>query len=102
MNGRRVMEKVVVKGIIRKIYDDPKRGGAKWWLYPYCITLGTNTSGTFYMFFPSKQELEKHRFTPSERVFIEGCLDRKSVRYQEKKCLTDIERALESDYTNYE
>jgi hypothetical protein len=102
MNGRRVMEKVVVKGIIRKIYDDPKRGGAKWWPYPYCITLGTNTSGTFYMFFPSKQELEKHRFTPSEKVFIEGCLDRKSVRYQEKKCLTDIERASESDYTNYE
>jgi uncharacterized CHY-type Zn-finger protein len=96
------MEKVVVRGIIYRKYDDNERTGANWWLHPYCITLRTKTSGTFYMFFPSKQESEKHRFTPSEKVVVKGFLHRKSVRYQEKKCLTDIERASESDYVNYE
>jgi len=96
------MEKAVVKGIIHRIYDDEKRIGANWWLHPYCITLYTRTSGTFYMFFPSKPKLEQHRFTVGEEVIIKAFLQKKSVRYQEKKCLTAIERASESDYTNYE
>lgn len=95
------MDKVVVKGVIKE--KQPNLGqGAKWWIYPYCITLSTNSSGTFYLFFPSQQALAKHKFMPKEKVVIKGFLNRKSVRYQEKKCLTEIERALETDFVNYE
>lgn len=95
------MDKVVVKGIINEKQHNLGQG-AKWWIYPHCITLSTSTSGIFYLFFPSEQELAKHQFMPREKVVVKGFLNRKSVRYQEKKCLTDIERALESDFVNYE
>ena len=97
------MGKVLVKGMIREIYDQgPETVGAKWWPQDYCTTLRTSTSGTFYMFFPSKQELERLRFNKTEKVVVRGFLLTKEVRCQKKKILTNIERASESDNVDYE
>ena len=92
----------MVRGIIRKIYDNPAESWANWWVHPYLITLYTKSpTVVFYMFFPSKTKLEQHRFVEGENVIVKGFLRFKWVRSHKKHCLTAIERGLESDFVNY-